>query len=127
MDTAPENNTPQNDMQQENSSIENGSIENSSIENSSIEEKLFELRAYLKKMEKENDELFQKLGISHHQVQNHLNNKDNFSTEVYEFIQKERKALEEILDRRIEETNAAIAPDRPTEQEPIGGHWIFVR
>ena len=92
-----------------------------------VETRLNELRAYIKKMEQENDELYNSLGISHHQVQNHLNNKENFTKEVYDFIQRERAALEAVLDRRIEEAHASIKAESMPDDQPVGGHWIFVR
>lgn len=92
-----------------------------------VEDKLKALREQIDKMEKENEELFETLAISPHQVQGVLNDKNLFSKEVYEFIQKERQALEASLDARLEEIRQDHYKEHPPETPQIGGHWIFVR
>ncbi len=90
-----------------------------------IDQKLEELRNQIEKMEKEHAELFADLGIGPHQLQDYLNDRTRHSPEAYEFIQKERKALQDVLDERLEKTRAKLLKKHPPE--PIGGHWIFVR
>ena len=90
-----------------------------------VENKLRELRDQIEKMEKENAELFADLGIGPHQLEEILNDSSRYSKETYEFIQKERKALQDILENRIRESRKNIK--RETSEEIIGGHWIFVR
>lgn len=90
-----------------------------------VEAKLRELLAQIEKMEKENNELFAELGIGPHQLEEMLNDPLRYSKEAYDFIQKERKALQDILDRRIQESRAKLKSQKPPEA--IGGHWIFVR
>jgi chromosome segregation ATPase len=90
-----------------------------------VENKLKELRDQIEKMEKENAELFADLGIGPHELQGILNDRSNYSKEAYDFIQKERKALEDVIEDRIAKSRAKIAREKP--HEPVGGHWIFVR
>ena len=90
-----------------------------------VEGKLRELRDQIEKMEKENDELFASLGIGPHQLEEILNDSSLYTKETFDFIQKKRRALEEILEKRIEAANAKLKKER--QHEPIGGHWIFVR
>ncbi len=90
-----------------------------------IEKKLSELRDQIEKMEKENAELFADMGIGPHQLEELLNDSTRYSKEAYDFIQKERKALQDILDTRIREARAKIKREAPPER--IAGHWIFVR
>ncbi len=90
-----------------------------------VENKLRELRDQIEKMEKENAELFADLGIGPHQLQELLNDSTRYSKEAYDFIQKERKALQDILEDRIAKSRAKIAREKPPEA--VGGHWIFVR
>lgn len=90
-----------------------------------VETKLRELQSQIEKMEKENAELFADLGIGPHQLEELLNDPSRYSKEAFDFIQRERKALQEILDTRIQESRAKLKREKPPEA--IGGHWIFVR
>lgn len=90
-----------------------------------VETKLRELQAQIEKMEKENAELFANLGIGPHQLEELLNDPSRYSKEAFDFIQRERKALQDILDTRIQESRAKLKREMPPEA--IGGHWIFVR
>ncbi|MBS0637409.1 MAG: hypothetical protein JSS12_07845 [Verrucomicrobia bacterium] len=90
-----------------------------------VENKLRELREQIEKMERDNADLFASLGIGPHQLEEILNDSSLYTKETFEFIQQKRRALEEVLERRIEAANARLKRERP--HEPIGGHWIFVR
>ncbi|MCE5295291.1 MAG: hypothetical protein LLF94_11865 [Chlamydiales bacterium] len=90
-----------------------------------VENKLRELRDEIEKMEKENAELFANLGIGPHQLEELLSDRSLYTKEAYDFIQRERKALQDILDNRIEASSAKIK--REKSSEVVGGHWIFVR
>jgi hypothetical protein len=90
-----------------------------------VETKLRELRDQIDKMEKENAELFAELGIGPHELEEMLNDPNRYTKEAFDFIQKERKALQDILDKKIYESRAKIK--RETPPEAIRGHWIFVR
>ncbi len=90
-----------------------------------VDKKLKELREQIEKMEKEHAELFADLGIGPHQLEDYLNDRSRHTPEAYEFIQKERKALQDVLDERLEESRAKLRREKPPEI--IGGHWIFVR
>ena len=90
-----------------------------------VENKLRALRDQIEKMEKENAELFADLGVGPHQLEELLNDRARHSKEAFDFIQRERKALQDILDERIEASHARLKPNKPPET--IGGHWIFVR
>ena len=109
MESKPQDETPENDKTE------------------CIENKLRELREHIRKMEKENEELFETLGVSPHQVQNFLNDKSKFSADAFEFIQRERHALESILERRLDEVRDSSRKDNPPEPPKIGGHWILMR
>lgn len=91
------------------------------------EETLKELRQEIMRMEKESDELFEQLGISPHQLQDILSDSKRYSAPLFEYIQKERRALEELLDKKIEATCAPIKKSMAANAPPIGGHWIFVK
>lgn len=90
-----------------------------------VEQKLKELGQEIEKMEQENAELFRSLGVGPHQIEALLNDSANFTKEDFELIQKERKALEEMIDLKIKASRAQV--ERKAPQKPIGGHWIFVR
>lgn len=90
-----------------------------------VEKKLRELQTQIEKMEKENAELFADLGIGPHQLEEILNDPSRYSKEAYDFIQRERKALQDILETNIQESRAKLRSQKPPEA--IGGHWIFVR
>lgn len=90
-----------------------------------VENKLRELRAQIEKMEKENAALYDELGLAPHQLQELLSDHTRYNTPAYEFIQKERHALESTLERRINEVRASVKRDNPPDN--IRGHWIFVR
>lgn len=90
-----------------------------------IENKLRELRAQIEKMEKQNNALYEELGLGPHQIQDILNDPSNFSKEGFEYIQKERQELESVLERRLNEARDAVKRDTPPDN--IRGHWIFVR
>jgi len=90
-----------------------------------VEQKLKELRDQIEKMEKENAELFYNLGIGPHQLEEILNDSTRHSKEAFDFIQKERKALEDILENRLQESRKELAKERP--RQAIGGHWILMR
>jgi septation ring formation regulator EzrA len=92
-----------------------------------IENKLRELRDHIERMEKQNKEIFEKLGIGEHQLESIMQNKDNFAPEVYDFIQRERQALETVLNRRLDEVRNSVKKENPAELPSVGGHWIFVR
>jgi uncharacterized membrane-anchored protein YhcB (DUF1043 family) len=91
------------------------------------EETLEKLRQEIIRMEKESAELFEQLGLSLHQIQDRLSDSSLYSASAFEYIQKERKALEQLLNDKIE---AACAPIKKTiagTPPAVGGHWIFVR
>jgi predicted RNase H-like nuclease (RuvC/YqgF family) len=90
-----------------------------------VENRLRELREQIEKMEKENQALYDDLGLAPHQLQELLSDRTRYSQKSYDFIQRERAALEEILDRRINELRKDAKRETPTGQ--IRGHWIFVR
>lgn len=104
-------------------------------QNNCIENRLSELRDYIKKMERENEELYTALGMSPHQAQEILNDKSRLSEEAFEFIQRERRALEDILENRIEEVRASFRKEHPdhnssqknSSKTPPGGHWVLMR
>jgi hypothetical protein len=90
------------------------------------EETLEKLRQEIMRMEKESAELFESLGISLHQMQDKLSDSSLYSASAFEYIQKERRTLEKMLDDKIE---AACAPLKKARAKngPPQGHWIFVR
>ncbi len=90
-----------------------------------VEQKLRELREQIEKMEKENAELFYNIGIGPHQLEEILNDQTLHSKEAYDFIQKERKALEDILENRLRESRKEL--ESPKKRQAIGGHWILMR
>ena len=90
-----------------------------------VEKKLAALRDQIEQMEKENAELFADMGIGPHQLEELLNDRTRYSKEAYDFIQRERKALQDILDTRLQEARAKIKREAPAHA--IRGHWIFVR
>lgn len=92
-----------------------------------IENKLRELRDHIACMEKQNKEIFEKLGIGEHQLESIMQNQDNFAPEVYDFIQRERQALETILNRRLDEVRNSVKKENSSDTAPVGGHWVFVR
>jgi chromosome segregation ATPase len=90
-----------------------------------VENKLRELREQINKMEKENAALFDDLGLAPHQLQDFLSDPTRYNKPAYEFIQRERQALEAVLERRISDVRASIRKENPPDN--IRGHWIFVR
>ena len=90
-----------------------------------VENKLRELREQINKMEKENAELYEELGLSPHQLQDLLTDQTRYNKPTYDYIQKERQALEALLDKRISDCRASSRKENPPDT--IRGHWIFVR
>src|SRR5690242_8842642 len=92
-----------------------------------IDDKLKDLQDQVNKMEKENREFFEELGISPHQVEDILSDRKRYSKASYEYIQQQRQKLEEALENRIIKANSSIKREQSIENPPIKGHWIFVR
>jgi hypothetical protein len=90
-----------------------------------IEQRLKELHAQIEKMELENAQLFADLGIGPHQLQELLSDPSHYSLDAFEFIQRERRVLQEILDKRMLESRKKLEADKP--RVAVGGHWILMR
>lgn len=90
------------------------------------DEKMRELARHVERIEKENKEFFEKLGVSAHQIQEFLNDPTNFSKPVYEVIKRQRDVLLAALDRQIKES---LPQKRSPGRLEVGakGHWIFLR
>ena len=98
----------------------------------SIEETLQALKIELERIEKENQELYMALGLSPHMAQEILNDttkmSQRLSPDACTFIQQERRALEELLEARLEKVRAKAQLTKDPSLKPTpSGHWIFVR
>ena len=91
------------------------------------DEKIKELARHVERMEKQNAEFFQQLGISSQQIQEFLSNPANFSKPIYEIIKRQRELLVAALDRKISEARPAIKATPNRLEVGARGHWIFVR
>ena len=80
-----------------------------------LENKLRELREQIARMERKNQEIFEQLGFGEHQLEGIMQNKDNFTPIAYEFIQRERHALETILNRRLDDVRNSVKRDTPAD------------
>ncbi|MDB6080916.1 MAG: hypothetical protein JWO53_188 [Chlamydiia bacterium] len=86
-----------------------------------------ELQASIKKMEEQNAELFEQLGISSHQLHHFINDPARFSTESKEEIEHQAHELELMLQRHIDETRASLKQQSASTDEKTGGHWILMK
>lgn len=86
-----------------------------------------ELEKQLKQMEEKSKKLFDKVGVTPHELHHMMNNKENFSKEAWDALQKQQQEIEMILERRIDEAQAKIKKKPSPFDVKSGGHWIFVR
>lgn len=71
--------------------------------------------------------LLDELKVSPEQVQAYLSDPDNFTSENWESIQTERKALEERLKRELENIRNPAKTKKALEDRNVGRHWLFVK
>jgi predicted phage gp36 major capsid-like protein len=90
------------------------------------EELLAEQEKSLEKMEEENRQLFEALGIEGAELMTALQDQNRFTPEEWASLQRNREILEKAIDARI---LAAKTSKKPKKAQPshIQGHWIFVR
>ncbi len=90
------------------------------------DELLAEQDKELEKIEEENRQLFESLGISGDELVNALHDPGRFKHEEWAVLQRQRDVLEKAIDARL---LAARKSKKPTQTKPshIQGHWIFVK
>jgi hypothetical protein len=79
----------------------------------------------IQRIEEENESISQRIGLSHHQIQDILDDRTRYPAAVNEELQKQRQALKDSLERCIDAIRTPLKKHRPPTA--IGGHWIFVR
>lgn len=80
----------------------------------------------LEKMDEERRQLFLSLGITEAEFIEAMKDKSRFPPEVWQALQKYRKALEHLIDSQIKPEAKTPSPSK-AEPLQVKGHWIFVR
>lgn len=80
----------------------------------------------LQKMEEENRQLSEALGIETKELVKALNDQSKFTSEEWSSLQRNREALEKAIDAKLLEARKSKKPKK-AQPPQIKGHWIFVR
>ncbi len=80
----------------------------------------------LEKMDEERRQLFLALGTTEAEFIEAMKDRSKFSPDVWETLQRYRKALEELIASKISPQRQKAPPQKTTHPQ-IKGHWIFVR
>lgn len=72
--------------------------------------------------------LIDELKVTPEQVSTYLSNPDNFTTENWEELQNERKALDEKLKRDLENIrNPSKTKKAMSDRSHVAPHWLYVK
>lgn len=71
--------------------------------------------------------LLDELKVTPEQVSTYLSNKDNFTTENWEELQKERKANDEKLKRDLDNIRNPSKTKKAMADRHVAPHWLFVK
>jgi len=95
-------------------------------EETSIQERIAHVDAMIKQMKKTNDEMFEKFGISAHQLHHYLHDPERCSPEEKKAVDHICDDLERALQERIDAENQKAQSGRHPSPMDIkkGGHWI---
>ena len=92
------------------------------------EKKILELDILLEGMEREKNELFQREDINPEELEDFLQNSDNFSAKTWEFLQSEKaKCNAEILQLMVNRASHRQSAKSRQEQGAIPPHWIPIK
>jgi uncharacterized membrane-anchored protein YhcB (DUF1043 family) len=92
------------------------------------ERKMKELALHLEHLDRNYQQLLQEMALSSNQMEEDIQNADNFSPEVWEALENERRQLEEKLDLDLKCIRDPFKLKQAfQEQGAIKQHWLFVR
>jgi chromosome segregation ATPase len=92
------------------------------------ERKLLELSLHAQRLNLEYQQLLGEWALTSEQLKEFTENPVNFSSAIWDQLQKEKKELEEKLNLQLNNVrNANKTQDILSEQGRIQQHWLFVR
>jgi hypothetical protein len=94
----------------------------------SNERKLQELLIRFEQTENELNHFLNEIGLTPQQAEIYVSNKQNFSESEWEELQKQKKAMEEKLQRDLDNIrDPAKSQKTYSEQSQLDPRWLFVR
>ncbi len=89
---------------------------------------LRELTIRMEKLDREYESVLGQSGLSFEQIQNYIENPDNFSQPIWQRMELEKKKLSEKLDLALQSIKDPSKLKKTfDERRSIQPHWIFVR
>jgi uncharacterized membrane-anchored protein YhcB (DUF1043 family) len=92
------------------------------------ERKLNEVAISLKRLDREYQQLLEELALTPEQLSGYVENPDNFSPPIWEYLQNEKKKLDEKLNLELSHVSDPLKTKKTfSERGNIQPHWLFVR
>mgnify|MGYP002138947446 CR=1 FL=1 len=92
------------------------------------EQKLLELSLVLNRLDGEYQKLLEEMSFTPKQIKEYAENPNNFAPPIWEFLQNEKKMLDEKLNLELSNINDLTKTTKTlSERGQIQKHWLFVR
>lgn len=90
--------------------------------------KLKELSILMEKTRSDYQKLLDEMSLSPDEISEHLSDPDNFTPPIWEMLQKEKKMLDERLERELSRIKDPTKNEKNySDHATIQQHWLFVR